>query len=116
MSGGFGSRGGAPSSRPVVATTVGGFGSRATAPAKKSGGHGGILGGIGHFIASKTDLAAHDIKAIPAGLVQGGEALAGSVKQTIEHPLVSPSKFGAMYAHPLTPIAGTANTPQITAL
>jgi len=116
MAGGFGSRAGVQPASATFSSTPGGFGSRASAPAKKAGGHGGIFGKIGHFVASKADLAAHDIKAIPAGLVQGGEALAGSVKQTVEHPLISPSKFGAMYAHPLSPIAGTANTPQITNL
>ena len=77
-----------------VASPAGSFGSRfnpsaaqpiQAGPPKATGG-GGLLGSIGHFVASKADLAAHDIASIPTGLAQAGTAEYKALKVTAEHP------------------------------
>lgn len=62
--------------------TGGGWGSKATvtppAPPAKQGGGGGLLGAIeggAHWVAQKSELAAHDIKSIPGGVVDVGKLL-----------------------------------------
>lgn len=54
------------------------------APAKKGR---GFLGGLGHFIAQKSELAGHDLKGIPGGLIDLGVAGALDVRDEYEHPL-----------------------------
>lgn len=90
----------------------------ATGSSSSSGGHGGLLGGLenaAHWVGSKSELAAHDIEAAPAGLYGLGKAEYGSLKQTVEHPLVSKQKFNQMWSHPLRPVKGAAETPAIVA-
>lgn len=92
--------GGSPSSSS-------GFWKGAPAPSQPSsgGGGGGILGaitGAAHWVGQKADLAARDIKSIPGGLVQAGEAAVHDLGQQspgpswselIQHPV------GAWTAH-----------------
>jgi len=56
----------------------GGAGSQQASAPKKSGGGGigGFFHRASHFVGQKADLAAHDIQAIPTGLVQAGGAIA----------------------------------------
>lgn len=93
----------APSSGPTIATAT-------TTPttAAKSGGGGpfGFLHEVGHYIASKSELAARDIKAIPGGVVQ----VFGAAGSIVRHPLRStPGGWHGLarqWEHPLRPVKG----------
>jgi hypothetical protein len=69
---------------------------------KKSGGLFGGLRHAAHFVADKSERAAHDIKSFPGGVAQLAEADYAATRQSIEHPWIS-SKGG--FLHPKDPNA-----------
>jgi hypothetical protein len=71
---------------PTLKDVLSGAATPAPAP-KKSGG--GILGALehgAHLVAQKVDLAGHDIKAMPGGLVGLGKLEYDAIKTDVQHP------------------------------
>jgi hypothetical protein len=75
--------GGSSTSSPYASAGAGSASAAAAAPSKKRS----FLGDVGHFVASKAGLAGHDLKSIPGGFVQLGEATAHDLYQGVRHPL-----------------------------
>jgi hypothetical protein len=98
-----------------------------SAAPKKSGGGGlfdRIVGGVegaaksgAHFIGSKADLTAHDIAAMPGGLVQVGKAFGHDLAASVEHPgrQIGPT-WGQILSHPERALSKNANGSQLDPL
>jgi hypothetical protein len=83
-------------------------GGTSSAPTKKKGG--GVFGFLreaGHVVADKSGRAAHDIKAIPGGVVQLAVDEGRAIKKSVEHPWIS-TKGG--FLHPQDPNSADVGT------
>lgn len=81
---------------------------------KKNGGR-GFFGTIAHLPGATAKDLYHIAVNTPAGVAALGKAEYSAVKSTVQHPWISKEKAKEVWSHPLRPVEGTANTPEITA-